>query len=279
MPKFGVKHSKWKSPEFNLQLTCTGGLLGTKPEPVETGIHPVTKGTFVKMTKSQRWLQRMVAGTAHAWNLGASKLLDELSKKMVAASDDGDGPPDADDPMSTLDYDDHGNGLEPVESADKEKKIAMNTLVSVSMPYVCPAANAHGDGHEQKHRVVKLWYRGNKRIIWLALEDVVWAASYMRVELDTCGVPPCFDDTDHASSKSSSESGSPANKPAGIRWDFSRNAWSFGCEGGDNSHFVSPEDLRPEDIPAEKGSMQQLSYEEKKALAYERACMLALEMQ
>ena len=128
-----------------MQLTGTGGLLGKKSEPVEAAQHPTTKATFVKMTKSQRWLQRMGAGCVQNCCLNSTTLLDSLIDKMMAAGDQGDGPAAEDDPMHDLDYDDHGDGPADAEASAApvpKKRLVMNTVVRITMPEVCPTATA-----------------------------------------------------------------------------------------------------------------------------------------
>ena len=285
---FGVASPCWKPPRFQMQLTSTGGLLGKKSEPVECDVHPVTKCTFVKVTKSQRWLQRLVAGIVNNQSLSSTTLLETITEKMMTASDHGDGqdcPPDADDPMIDLEYDGHGHGFPDDNPSSappplSTKRIQKNAIVEVNMPLVCPTASAHGNGQERR---IKLWYRGNKRCIWLAQEDLEWAASYLGVELDTCGVPPVSDDTNDTMSSStdspSPESPGPRTGPR-MRWDFSRDVWSFTPRGKQTLHFVGLDDLELADTSScsslSEGDFERLSYVEKKAFAYEKARRLTL---
>jgi len=95
--------------------------------------------------------------------------------------------------------------------------------------------------------------------------------SYMRVELDTCGVAPLVDDSPGPDSQQSHGSSNPDSEFGQVRWDFSRNAWAYTTRG-EKLLYVRPEDLRPEELP--EGS--QLSYEDRKALAYNKAKALAL---
>ena len=275
---FGVNSANWKPPRFQVQLTATGGLMGKRSEPVESDVHPITKGTFVKVTKSQRWLQRLVAGVVNNGSLSSTTLLEMLTEKMMTTSDHGDGksdPLDADDPMIDLEYDHHGDGNSDPPSTKRLEK-QKDAIVEVNMPLVCPTASAHGNGQERR---IKLWYRGNKRCIWLAQEDLEWAASYMRVELDTCGVPPVSDDTSDTISPST-DSPSPESPGPRIRWDFSRDAWPFTPCGKQTLHFLGPHDLEPADTSfwssLSEGDFERLSYVEKKAFAYDKARRLAL---
>jgi len=146
--KFGVKHSCWKQPQLVSKLTSTGGLIGKCPMPVESAIHPVTKDTYVKMNKSERWLQKIVAGLVSNSCLNHTTLLEQLLEKMNAGGEQS--PLGGDELMGSLEYDDgvacpgapaaHGDGKEPTGN------IRMNTIIKVRMPAVCPTATAHGDG-------------------------------------------------------------------------------------------------------------------------------------
>ena len=258
--KFGVKHPLWKQPQVQMQLNSTGGLMGKHAMPVQAALHPLKQQTFIKLTKSERWLQKAVAGVVQNTCLNSTTLLEQLLEKQVSTG--------GDELMSGLDYDDDGAG--PADHGDGKgptKNIRMNTIIKVRMPAVCPTAAAHGDGQE---RVVQLWYRG-KRNVWLAREDLEWALSYLRVELDTCGVAPVIDDFSSPSSQRSIESSSQDSEYGQVRWDFSRSAWAY-TTLGEKVLYLRPEDLRPEELPA--GS--QLSYEDKKNVAFDKAKELAL---
>ena len=109
---------------MRMQLTCAGGFLGGRHEPVESAQHPVTGGTFVKMTKSSRWLQRFITGKVHHSSLQATTVLETLTQKMLTSSDHGDGPSQVDERMLELDYDDSqsddgtADGDDPPDSGD-----------------------------------------------------------------------------------------------------------------------------------------------------------------
>ena len=75
--KFGVLHKQWKTIDVRMQLTCTGGLCKNH-EPLESAEHPITNGTFVKITKSQKWLRRMVSGMRDGTCLTSTTLLRTL---------------------------------------------------------------------------------------------------------------------------------------------------------------------------------------------------------
>ena len=259
--KFGVLNRKWTTPQVRMQLTCTGGMLGKKQEPVDAARHPITHGTFVKMTTSDRWLQRMVTGLTGNTCLASTTLLRTLVNKTMASRDHGNGPPsDQDDPMNELVYDDAGNSP-PDANASRASatasRIPTNAILEVTMPELCQTGRVHCDG---KTRSVKLWYRG-KRCLWIAQEDIEWAMSYMRVEFDTCGVPPPSDNPD-------------IQMPE-VCWDFGRRAWSI-TEPGQEPTFFAPTDLQPHDIPSDHKALgsssaqayfNTLSYEDKKELA------------
>ena len=134
----------------------------------------------------------MVTGSKCNHALNETTLLEDLIQKVI----NGDcsvvtGIPDATDDdalLASLDYD------TPVVAAPaaKKPKIVKNVIVTVTMPEFCPTASVRGGGST---RSVKLWYLGS-RVVWLAKNDVEWAVSYMRVQLDTCGVPPVIESDD-----------------------------------------------------------------------------------
>ena len=282
--QFGVRQTKWKAPQVRMQLTCTGGLLGKRQEPVDAAQHPITHGTFVKMTKSQRWLQRIVTGVVQHTALNSCALLDTLVKKMMAYGGHGNGPPlDEDGLMSELAYDDDVNdppAANASNASSQSSHIPLNAILEVAMPAICPTAHVHCDG---KTRTVKLWYRG-KRCVWLLQDDIEWATSYMRAELDTCGVPPLNENdselaSDHVERQSLIHSQVPY-----VGWDFSREAWAI-SRPGQAPLFFALNDLQPHDIPSDHGALgsssaqayfSTLSYEAKKELAREAALRLAM---
>ena len=262
--KFGVLHKQWKTIEVRMQLTCTGGMLGKKQELIDAARHPITHGTFVKMTNSDRWLQRMVTGFTGNTCLASTTLLRTLVNKTMASRDHGNGPPsDQDDPMNELVYDDAGNSP-PDANASRASatasRIPTNAILEVTMPELCQTGRVHCDG---KTRSVKLWYRG-KRCLWIAQEDIEWAVSYMRVELDTRCVLPPSDSAD-------------CQQVAEVRWDFSRGAWSM-TKLGQEPTFFAPTDLQLDDMPSDYKALgsssvqayfETLSYDDKKELARE----------
>ena len=272
--KFGVKCAQWKTPQVQMQLTCSGGLLGKKKEPIESAHHPVTHGIFICMKKSERWLMRVMAGSVNT-RLDSTTLLEVLAQKMLASADHGDGPPcDEDDPMNLLGYDDPDEcqRVAPdARSVAKGKRRAMNTIVEVSMPEVCPMAHVECD---ETIRKVKLWYRG-KRSLWISQSDLEWALSYMRVEMDTCGVPPLQDQTDSPLESSIDDNKSPKKADPEVRWNFSRQAWEV-TKPDENPVFFAPEDVEPQSCLADHTVlMDETLYEAKKRKAYEMALIMA----
>ena len=268
MNRFGVKHKSWKEPKMRLQLTCTGGFLGGKQEPVDAAQHPITRSTFVKMTKSSRWLQRFVTSRVNHLSLQSTTVLDTLVQKMLASSDHGDGPPEDDARMQELEYeadeaatDDSPPDANNAPSAPKRAKptVPMNAIVQIAMPEVCPAAQLVPDG---KMRTVKLWYRG-RRCVWLAQDDVEWAVSYMRVELDTCGVAPVDEEADEGAVDQGADAGADSqgtdNGVIPYRWDHHSDKWALTPPGRDTI-FFGVQDLAVGDIPADHGASSVQAY-------------------
>ena len=277
MNHFGVKHKSWKQPQMRMQLTCAGGCLGGRTEPVEAAQHPVTRNTFVKLIKSARWLQRFVTSRIHHSALQPTTLLETLTAKFNG-SDHGDGPPDAEDArMEELAYDDDddADGDSPPDASaainPKIKRIPINAIVTIDMPEICPTAHVNPD---ERIRGVKLWNRGGRgrRGLWIAMEDVEWAVSYMRVELDTLGVAPLDETDDSQPISDAGDSQSPAIQVQSHRWDFPREAWAIESPGQQTIFFGIAE-LTADDIPVDHGAssmqayLQTLGYDEKKELA------------
>ena len=110
----------------------------------------------------------------------------------------------------------------------------------------------------------------------MATRDIAWAATYMRVELDTCGVPPpvepCVDDSDDQSTLIDSQSSSASPQPSPIiRWNFFQNGWTFLRPGADTETFVAVSDVSHNDIGITPVEFKKLPYTEKKSAAYEKA--------
>jgi len=288
-PKFGVKSQQWKVPALKSQFVATGGLVGKRTEPVTAAVHPITKGVYVKLTITSRWLQRMVAGRCDNTCLSSTTVATVLFDKMLSAH--GNVPQASDDQMQALYEDDdnandHGDGLAvaavipPLSQSPPSTNIPMNTILTVAMPAICPTADAIVDSTE---RLVKLWYRG-RRSVWLSTDDVEWVSSYMRVELETCGVTPTADfDSQPSSLDDDHGDGLDVARPTCIKWDFERLAWSFMQNGQMPLRYCGPGDLMPSDIPADQlpaGALARdvfdsLSYSDKKSLAYDTATRLA----
>ena len=161
-------------------------------ETPESAIHPTSKKTFVKFGHSQKWLQKILGHSS----LKGSRLLSILEERLkIPTCDHGDGPDsDPDDPMAALSYDDDIGTRQDEDDDDigtkaHEKRVTIktNAVVRVGMPELCPTASAHGDGRQ---RMVTVWWRGGNKGFWIAKDDVEWAVSYMKVELETCGVAP-----------------------------------------------------------------------------------------
>ena len=269
--RFGVKHKGWKEPRLRMQLTCTGGCLGDKQEPVDSAQHPITHATFVKMTKSQRWLQHVITARLSHKSLQSTTLLETILQKMMAPSDHGYGPPPEDDRMENLDYDADDDSPPDANASIARapvRRIPMNTIIDLAMPQVCPTAQVRPDG---VMRTIKLWHRG-KRCVWLAQEDIEWAVCYMRVELDTMGVAPLDEDDDHEPARDDSGDHNPDSQMPRVRWDFERHAWEI-TKPGEAPTFFGIQDIQASDIPADHGAssvhayLQTLSYEAKKELA------------
>ena len=166
---------------MQLQLSCEGGLMGAHPEPVICKRHPATKVRFIKMTKGQRWLQKLVTGVVANRSLDATELLETLLSKSsagkVMTSAHGDGPEPDDACMDALAYD-ASDPCEPPASktaspATSPPAPKMNSIIKITMPEICPAASVRGDGPT---REVTTWCHGKRRI-WLAEADFEWAIS------------------------------------------------------------------------------------------------------
>ena len=265
---FGVVTKKWKPVVLQMQLTSAGGLMGKTSEPVESAVHPVSKTVFIKMNKSQRWLQRIVSGSVGARSLDATNMLETLTSKIdrgkiVNPSDHDDGPEKPDALMAALDYE----GEKPaVVTAEKVKT---NSIVKVNMPEVCPTASVRGDGPK---REVTLWFRG-KRSLWLSQEDAEWAICWLRVELDTLGVHP-VEDSSCAVEGDSTTSSSPGPE---VRWSFADSAWSVVRSDQEGVCLFRPEDLRLQDTVLDETAFQALTYSDRKRLTLEKARASALQ--
>ena len=255
---FGVAHSKWKSVAFEMRLTATGGLLARQHESVPSKVHAPTNTHYIKLTKSEPWLQRMVAGCKSNHALNETTLLEELMQKVTGGDcsvGHEDTPDDEDTLIASLDYD------EPVvtKPAAKRARIKPSSIITVTMPNVCPTARDRGDGST---RTVTLWYFGS-RVVWLAQHDVEWAVSYMRCQLDTYGVPPLDDSQD----TSDIPDGDTPSEPA-IRWDHGIWGWKVG------NLIIKPCNVTIQDTGLDAASFDSLTYAQKKELAYKKACSL-----
>jgi hypothetical protein len=264
---YGVKINQWKPVALRLQLTCTGGLLGKRPEPVETAMHPVLNKPFIKMSKSQRWLQRVVSGTVCARALDSTKLLETLCSKIeggtvVECDGHGDGPEAADALMNALDY------VETQPAKVSVRKVKVDSVVKITMPEVCPTASVHGGGPTHE---ITVWFR-SKRCIWLSQEDIEWAVSWLRVELDTLGVSPVEDDTSAVDTESPNSVGATSV----VRWSFEDAAWSFVQDEDQVVRVVRLEELRREDTQLSESAFQVITYEDRKRLTFEKARGLML---
>ena len=256
---FGVEHRKWQPVKFEMRLNSVGGLLARQSEPVISSLHGPSNTHFIKLVKTQRWLQRLVTGTKCNHALNETTLLEDLIQKVI----NGDcsvvaGIPDATDDdalLASLDYD------TPVVAAPvaKKPKIEKNSIVTVTMPELCPTASVRGGGST---RSVKLWYLGS-RVVWLAKDDVEWAVSYMRVQLDTCGVPPVIESDDAADVHDDDEPPPPA-----VRWDFFRCGWKVGTD------IIRPYSVTIHDTDLDDAAFSSLTYAQKKEVAYTKACRL-----
>jgi hypothetical protein len=260
---FGVKHRKWRPITLQLQLSCEGGLMGATPEPVIAKQHPVTKVRFIKMSKGQRWLQKIVTGVVENRTLDATQLLEILLSKSsggnVIQSDHGENPDQNDPLLDSMAFSDSEDCEPPASKtaapATSRAAPKMNSIIKITMPEICPAASVRDDGPT---REVTTWWHG-KRCIWLSENDFEWAISYMRVELDTYGVRPVDEyDDDPASDQC-------------IRWDFKERAWSCATPDGSALTMFRPERITPTDAGVDARAFALLSYSRKKELAYEHA--------
>ena len=106
---FGVEHRKWQPVKFEMRLNSVGGLLARQSEPVISSLHGPSNTHFIKLVKTQGWLQRLVTGTKCNHALNETTLLEDLIQKVI----NGDcsvvaGIPDATDDdalIASLDYD------------------------------------------------------------------------------------------------------------------------------------------------------------------------------
>ena len=203
----------------------------------------------------------MVAGSRGAHVLDETTSLDELMQKVTCGDlsiVDEDAPGvDEDTLIASLDYD------EPVvtkPAAKKAKITQKNSIITVTMPNVCPTANVRGDGST---RTVTLWYFGS-RVVWLAQHDVDWAVSYMRCQLDTYGVPPL----DDSQNTSDIPDGDTPSEPV-IRWDHGVWGWKVG------NIIIKPCNVTIQDTGLDAASFDVLSYAQKKDYAYTKALAYA----
>ena len=237
--------------------------MSATPEPVIAKQHPVTKVRFIKMSKGQRWLQKIVTGVIENRTLDATQLLEILLSKSsggnVIQSDHGENPDQNDPLLDSMAFSDSEDCEPPASKtaapATSRAAPKMNSIIKITMPEICPAASVRDDGPT---REVTTWWHG-KRCIWLSEKDFEWAISYMRVELDTYGVRPVDEyDDDPASDQC-------------IRWDFKERAWSCATPDGSALTMFRPERITPTDAGVDARAFALLSHSRKKEIAYEHA--------
>ena len=126
----GVKQTRWRPVKTAMTLTCSGGMLGRRDEPVITALHPSTKEMYVKMCQSERWLQRLVTGGVGYQSLHNSSLIDTILSKCHI----GGVTVARDDPMNSLAYEGDVSARVPI------LHLSLNTIIEMDMPEVCPLA-------------------------------------------------------------------------------------------------------------------------------------------
>ena len=125
---FGVEPPKWHPVKFELRLTSTGGLLARQNEPVICSLHVPISTYFIKLTKTQKWLQRIVTGTRCNHALNETTLLEDLIQKVNGGdcSIGGVDIPDVVDDdalIASLDYDTPVVTEPPAKKAKFKNKI------------------------------------------------------------------------------------------------------------------------------------------------------------
>ena len=97
----------------------------------------------------------------------------------------------------------------------------------------------------------------------------------MRVELDTCGVPP-VDDSDDQSTFIDSQSLSASPRPdVVVRLDFFRSVWKFTRPDAESDTCVAVADISSDDLGVTPAEFMKLPYSDKKSAAYEKARRMA----